>query len=321
MKRLLVTLMLCAWAVTASAQTLAGGSLTTNGQALTAGISHGGAPVVGVSVQVTGTWTGTLTFQGSVDGSNFVSILATNLTSGASVTTTTASGAFSITNAGFRSIRVSATAAMTGTAVVVINQGYAGGGGGGASGSVTQGTSPWVVAPETGSFAEDATHDEAAKTGGPQVMGECDDTATDAVDEGDAGRMRINCASRALLTETVDPCSALAKTTDPISITADTVIIAATSGKKNYICSLVIVAGAAEIASITEGTGSTCGTSEAALAGSTTDANGLSFAANGGVSAIGGNATIIAGKTANVDTCLNVSGSNRVSGWVTWVQR
>lgn len=121
--------------------------------------------------------------------------------------------------------------------------------------------------------------------------------------------------------EVLDPCTTVAKTTDPISLTADAVIIAATSGKKNYICSLVIVAGAAEIASITEGTGTTCNTSEAALVGSTTDANGMSFAANGGVAMGSGLATVVAGKTANVDTCLNVSGSNRVSGFVTWVQR
>src|SRR5207244_2392427 len=99
----------------------------------------------------------------------------------------------------------------------------------------------------------------------------------------------------------------VAKTTTPISVTADTLIITATSAKKNYICSLVVVAGAAEIVGITEGTGSTCGTGEAALLGSTTDANSASFAANGGVSMIGGSATVIAGKTSNVNTCIKVS--------------
>ena len=152
MKRWLLLLMLLAWASVAHAQTLASGSITTNGQALTAGISPGGAPIVGHSVQVTGTWTGTLTFQASVDGSTYVSLLGSNVASGASASSTTANGVFSFTNGGYRSVRVTATAAMTGTAVVTINQGYAGGGGGGASGSVTQGTSPWVVA---GEYAND----------------------------------------------------------------------------------------------------------------------------------------------------------------------
>jgi hypothetical protein len=113
------------------------------------------------------------------------------------------------------------------------------------------------------------------------------------------------------------PCDTEEQITTPISITTDTVIIPATTGKKNYICDFVAVAGAAEIVSITEGTGTLCGTSEAALMGSTTDANGVSLAASGGFP--GG--FTVNGKTANVDTCLNVSGTNRVSGLVNWVQR
>ena len=48
------------------------------------------------------------------------------------------------------------------------------------------------------SLATDTTHDSAASATGPQIQGDCDDTATDAVDEGDAGRVRIDCATRAL---------------------------------------------------------------------------------------------------------------------------
>lgn len=117
-----------------------------------------------------------------------------------------------------------------------------------------------------------------------------------------------------------DPCSDVAKTTTPISLITDTIIIPAVSGKKNYICAISVVAGAAEIVSITEGTTALCASGEVALLGSVTDAEGMSFAANGGLALIGGNATVIAGKTSNVNTCLNVSGSNRVSGYVTWVQ-
>ncbi len=120
-----------------------------------------------------------------------------------------------------------------------------------------------------------------------------------------------------------DPCVGVAKSKTAISLTADTVIIGAVASKKNYICSIAIVAGAAEIVSITEGDagGSVCGTNEVALVGSTTDANGMSFAANGGIASIGGYGTAIPGTGTNVDTCLNVSGSNRVAGWVTWVQK
>lgn len=118
-----------------------------------------------------------------------------------------------------------------------------------------------------------------------------------------------------------DPCSIETKTTTPISVIADTVIIPAVSAKRNYICSMVLVAATAEIVNIVEGTGTVCATGIAALLGSTTDANGASFAANGGVSMIGGSATVLAGKTVNVDTCIRLSTTNRVSGYVTWAQR
>jgi hypothetical protein len=118
-----------------------------------------------------------------------------------------------------------------------------------------------------------------------------------------------------------DPCSLLATTTTAISVNvARTVIIPASSGKKNYICSYSLVAGAAEISNIVEGTGTTCQTGPAALLGSTTAANGLSFAINGGIAEGNGAASILVGKTANVDTCLVNASTGRVSGKVTWVQ-
>lgn len=118
-----------------------------------------------------------------------------------------------------------------------------------------------------------------------------------------------------------DPCETEEQVTDTFSITTDTVIITATAAKKNYICSMLVIAGAAEIVSITEGTGTVCGTSEAALLGSTTDANGGSLAANGGFPWGTGAKAVVRGKTANVDTCANVSGSNRVVVTINWVKR
>lgn len=53
-----------------------------------------------------------------------------------------------------------------------------------------------IAAIEAG-LSQDASHDAAVIATGPQLMGECDDTATDAVDEGDAGRVRVNCTTRA----------------------------------------------------------------------------------------------------------------------------
>ena len=118
-----------------------------------------------------------------------------------------------------------------------------------------------------------------------------------------------------------DPCYGSMKTTSDFSVTARAVVVPASANRRNFICSIVIVGAAAEIANVVEGTGTTCQTGSDAMAGSTTAANGMSFAANGGVSAIGGGSTILAGNARNVDVCIVPSSTNRLSGFVTWVQR
>jgi len=120
---------------------------------------------------------------------------------------------------------------------------------------------------------------------------------------------------------TIDPCNSEVKSSTAISQTARTVIVTATASKKTYICSLVLVATAAEIVSVLEGTGTTCQTSTVAIAGSTTAANGMSLAINGVLSVSGNGSTLLAGTGTNVDVCLVPSGSGRVTGWVTWVQK
>jgi hypothetical protein len=171
------------------------------------------------------------------------------------------------------------------------------------------------------SLSEDAIHADVVKAAGPQLMRESKTVDGSTLPNVVAEGQPVAVSPDGLYAAKIDPCTSEEKTTTPFSLTADTVIISAVASKKNYICSIVFSAGATEIVSITEGTGATCGTSEAALVGSTTDASGMPFTDGGGLSAIGGSSTIIAGKTANVDTCLNVSGTERVAGFVTWVQR
>lgn len=119
-----------------------------------------------------------------------------------------------------------------------------------------------------------------------------------------------------------DPCSQQTKTNVAISQTASTQLFAGTSAKKTYICSLSIIAGAAEIVNIVEGTGSVCGTGTAAVIGSTTAANGLSLAANGGLTFGNGLGTAAVAGNANADNiCLTQSTSSRISGNITYVQQ
>lgn len=71
-----------------------------------------------VNVQITGTWVGTLTFQGSNNGTDWVSVAAQNVgnTTSAASATTTANGIFFIPVC-FRFFRVRMTARTSGTAV------------------------------------------------------------------------------------------------------------------------------------------------------------------------------------------------------------
>lgn len=84
-----------------------------------------------------------------------------------------------------------------------------------------------------------------------------------------------------------------------------------------YICSVILVTADAEVLDLIEGTGSTCGTGSAAIIGSTTNANGMSFAANGGVSAPSPYTQFIMVAAAD-HLCLTQSGSGRVAGVITY---
>ena len=99
------------------------GTITANGQAVVAAQATAGT----VGVQVTGTWTGTLTFQASLDGINFTTLGTTTNgmvpwpAGGTGVNSTTANGTWTGTFSGLVFFQVIATAAITGTATVTIN--------------------------------------------------------------------------------------------------------------------------------------------------------------------------------------------------------
>lgn len=72
------------------------------------------------SVDVRGTFTATLIFEGTVDGTNYVTLTAINQATQAMVTTTAAAGTFFVSVTGYRRIRVRVSAYTSGTAVVAI---------------------------------------------------------------------------------------------------------------------------------------------------------------------------------------------------------
>lgn len=68
-----------------------------------------------LTVQATGLVSGTLNFEGSIDGSTWVALLATNLTSGSAAATTTAAGIYRLDVTGLTSVRVRASGITTNT--------------------------------------------------------------------------------------------------------------------------------------------------------------------------------------------------------------
>ena len=109
-------------------------------------------------------------------------------------------------------------------------------------------------------------------------------------------------------------------TSTPISITASTQIITGTSSKQTYVCSVNLIAGAADNIALVEGTGTTCGSSTAGMAGGPTAATGWNLAANGGLAFGNGQGVIARTATAADNVCLLVSGSGQVSGSIVWAQ-
>lgn len=133
MKKLALTLALCLMAALARAQIFdppgptrllfqdAGNCATTFACALLQTV--GTVPTVAITVS--GSWTGTLTFQATSDYNNWTTVQVKNLASGSSVTTTTSNGLFAVDNVGFLAFRVQATTLSVGTPVVSFTRGWA----------------------------------------------------------------------------------------------------------------------------------------------------------------------------------------------------
>lgn len=104
------------------------GTITASGGFVALDTSQAGA----VGIQLTGTWTATVAFEGSVDGGTFVAlsvIPAASATAEASadVTSATATGAWSANIGGFRLVRARASAYTSGTIVVTLSGAESGG--------------------------------------------------------------------------------------------------------------------------------------------------------------------------------------------------
>ena len=75
------------------------------------------------SIQITGTFVGTVTFRSSVDNVNFVDIALSSVGGGAAVTSSTAPGIFSGSSKGLSLLRCIVTAFTSGTITAVLRTG------------------------------------------------------------------------------------------------------------------------------------------------------------------------------------------------------
>ena len=98
--------------------TIVTGNITTNGGTITSVECDGCSTA---SVQLIGTWVGTVAFEGSLDNTNWFALNASPFPSGAFVTTTSGTGQWIINSAGVDYIRVRATAFTSGSIAVTID--------------------------------------------------------------------------------------------------------------------------------------------------------------------------------------------------------
>ena len=90
------------------------GSVTATDDAITMARTNG----QGVACQVTGTWTGTITFEATVEGSTWVAFNMTPSNSGTDASTTTGNGTWSKRNDGYTAFRGRFSTATSGTPTI-----------------------------------------------------------------------------------------------------------------------------------------------------------------------------------------------------------
>lgn len=101
-----------------------------------------------------------------------------------------------------------------------------------------------------------------------------------------------------------------------ISTATTTLLVTGVSGRQVRICAFhIFTAGANNVAMI-EGTGATCGTGSAGLAGGTTAASGYNFAANSGIAQGTGIGEVMTTATTGDSVCVVTSAAVQLSGFI-----
>jgi len=102
-----------------------------------------------------------------------------------------------------------------------------------------------------------------------------------------------------------------------ISTATTTLAVTGVSGRHVRICSINMVALAADNVGVISGTGATCGTGSAAIIG-TTSATGWNFAANGGLTLGSGLGTVLRTVATGDSVCIITSAATQLSGSISY---
>lgn len=123
-----------------------------------------------------------------------------------------------------------------------------------------------------------------------------------------------------LWTRSLDPCSGVAKTTIPISIATATTteLTSALAGASTnyYVCSINLVAAAAQTLALADDDTDNCASVTAGMAGGTTAAAGWSFGANGGIVLGNGSSTVLKTNGTNRVICAVTGQAAQISGTI-----
>jgi hypothetical protein len=132
-------------------------------------------------------------------------------------------------------------------------------------------------------------------------------------------------SARGLVVRQVGPCKNENKSFTPINISTatTTLIVTGVGGQHVYLCSIILMTAAANNVAFINGTGATCGTSTAGMAGGTTAASGFNIAANGGFVLGTGEGSVmstnVSGGATGDSVCLVTSAATQLSGVIGYV--
>jgi hypothetical protein len=288
---------------------------------------------------------GTFVFEASTDATTLTTGTWAAINDDAGAASATADGFVFFTNKGYTFIRLRASA-ISGTATLTGARGFAPSSSATVSGAqdtelpaaaaladntanpTTPGVSAFLMCWDGATWDRcavtvDPVEDVAETAGvtGPMVLGvRRDVAASSAGTTGDNATFNSD-ALGLTWTRFLDPCSGVAKTYHIVNMsTATTVEIAnAVASQYFYICSVNLVAAAAQTIAIGEDDTDGCGSITAGLHGGATAATGWSFAANGGIALGNGEGTVMKTATAARYLCVITGQAQQISGTIAYV--